>query len=320
MYKLKYLGIENNYIDIYSKINKSIGIDKYEKSENKIKEESIHEIIYDISRDRIRNLKKVIYELQRFINQIKNKYIIKFEEKKKIMQNNKSYNEDGDEEEDVETVEEDMSNFEKVIDKYNKKLTEFKTSDEDDNYKIFENWNLLVDNLSTKLDLEDYKFNLNINQTSKIMEADEIIKFDNNSNLLLYYILNEINNLLDFNSNKYIKTNLTGLLLELINYNFNLFNLEMIQSNISVKRLEYILNGLVFAEDLEHVISEFTDDEEAISDTNLTEDEVQEIEDAREEGDALDMDGEFDYISNYENLYEDNDYDRKAFAEFDIYR
>ena len=32
------------------------------------------------------------------------------------------------------------------------------------------------------------EFNLNINQRSKIIEADEIIKFDINSNLILYYI------------------------------------------------------------------------------------------------------------------------------------
>lgn len=315
IYKLKYLGIENNYLDLYSKINKLIGIDKYEKLDNINKEEIIHEIIYDVSRDRIRNLKKVIYELQRFINQIKNKYIVKVEEKKKIQK--KTYS--NDDEEDEEIIEEDLSNFEKVIDRYNKKLTEFKTSDEDNNYAIFENWNLLIDNLSTKLELNEYKFNLNINQTSKIMEAGDIIKFDINGNLLLYYILNEISNLLDFNSNKYIKTNLSGLLLELINYNFNLFNLEMIQSNISVKRLEYILNGLVFAEDLENVISEFSAEEDNI-DTKLTEDEVEEIVDAREEEDALDMDGEYDYMSKYEDLYEDNDYDRKALDELPSYR
>jgi hypothetical protein len=320
MYKLKYLGIENNYIDIYSKINRMLGIDKYEKLDNNNKEEIIHDLIYDISRDRLRNLKKVIYELQRFINQIKNKYTVQVEEKKKIQK--KSYDEDEDEEEE-EIVEEDLSNFEKVIDRYNKKLTEFKTSDEDNNYKIFENWNLIVDNLNTKLDLDDYKFNLNINQTSKIMEANEIIKFDNSSNLLLFYILNEISNLLDFNSNKYIKTNLTGLLLELINYNFNLFNLEMIQSNISVKRLEYILNGLVFAEDLENVISEFGtgDEEEEVGiDAKQTEEEIEEIEDAREEEEALDVDGEYDYISNYENIYEDNEYDERALAELPSYR
>jgi flagellar hook-associated protein FlgK len=61
----------------------------------------------------------------------------------------------------------------------------------------------------------------------------------------------------------------------------------------------------MFAEDLENVISEIGsgDQTEETIDTN-NEEEVEQIEDAREEEEALDVDGEYDYISNYERLYE----------------
>ncbi len=309
-YKLKYLGLESNFIDIYTKINKYIDIENYKKLNTKDKENYFEDIIYDISRDRIKNLKKVIYEFQRFINQIKNQYLVNMEEKKI---NKKSYYDEDDEKYEQEEKQEELSSFEKSLEKIAKKINNIKTADDNGNYSIFEKWNIISDNISTNMDIKDYKFNINIDETSKIIEADEIIKFDNNGNLLLFYIISEIKNLITFNQNKFIKSNIIQLYFELLNYVFNLFNLEYIQSDINVKRLEYILNGLVFAEDLENVISEFgtgdeTEPTSEINDiNNVSEEEIEQIEDSREEEDALDIDGEYDYISNYERMYEDGD-------------
>jgi hypothetical protein len=314
-YKLKYLGFESNFIDIHSKINKDIGIEQYKQLKEKDKENIVEDNIFNISRDRIKNLKKVIYELQRFINQIKNHYSVRMEEKKIIK---KSFNQDDEDKYSEEETFEDLSHFEKVLDKYSKKLTEIKTSDDNKNYAIFEKWNIINDNIATKMDIKDYRFNINIDEPSKVIEADEVIKFDNNGNILLYYIISEIDNLINFNTNKFIKTNLVGLTIELINYVFNLFNLEFIQSDISVKRLEYILSGLVFAEDLDNVLTEFgTNDElnEKQDMTTATEEDIEQLEDSREESEALDVDGEFDYISNYESMYEDNQNERAIFRE-----
>ncbi len=313
-YKLKYLGFESNFIDIHSKINKDIGIEQYKQLKDKEKEDIVEDSIYDISRERIKNLKKVIYELQRFINQIKNHYSVRMEEKKIIK---KVFNQDDEDKYSEEEVE-DLSHFEKVLDKYSKKLTEIKTSDDNKNYSVFEKWNIINDNLSTKMEIKDYRFNINIDETSKVIEADEIIKFDNNGNMLLYYIISEIDNLISFNTNKFIKTNLIGLTIELINYVFNLFNLEFIQSDISVKRLEYILSGLVFAEDLDNVLTEFGSNDEINEEPEMnaaTEEDIEQIEDAREEAEALDVDGEYDYMSNYERMYEDNSGEREIFRE-----
>ena len=161
------------------------------------------------------------------------------------------------------------------------------------------------ENIITKMNIKDYRFNTNIDHTSKIMDADEILKFDNNGNMLLYYIINELSKLLDFNKNKYIRNNLTVLIIETVNYLFNIFNIESIQSNLSVKRLEYILSGLVFAEDLENVLTEFGMDDEITDEVpieNPTEEDMEDKEDAREEDEALDIDGEIDYESNLENI------------------
>jgi hypothetical protein len=105
----------------------------------------------------------------------------------------------------------------------------------------------------------------------------------------------------------------TVFIIELVNYIFNLFNLEYIQSNINVKRLEYLLTGLVFADDLENVLFEFGSGDELVEEViteNQTAEDIEQKEDAREEADALDIDGEYDYISNYENIHEENEYNR----------
>ena len=309
LYKLKYIGLDSNFIDIYSKVNKNFGIDNYKQMKESDKENVIYETIHDISRERIKNLKKIIYEIQRFINQIKNNYIIRSSEKKIITK----YSENDEDQSEEEIEVEDISYFEKILDKYSKKISELKTSDEKNNNTIFDKWNLITDNISTKLDIKDYRFNINIDENSKIIEADEIIKFDQNGNLLLYYIINELKNLLDFNTNKYIKTNTTVFIVELINYLFNLFNLEYIQSNISVKRLEYILNGLIFADDLENELTKFESSDEILEEEvpeNPTDEDIDQLDDAREEADALDIDGEFDFMSNYENIHEENEYNR----------
>ena len=301
LYKLKYLGLESNFIDIYSRINDLIGIESYKNMNEKEKEDILEEAMQNISRERIRNLKKVIYDIQRFINQIKNQYSTRLEEKKLIKKQMSSEEEDHSAEEEYE----ETSQFEKTLEKYAKKLTDIKTSDSNNDYSIFEKWNVISDNITSQLNIKDYRFNLNIDETSKIIEADEIIKFDSNSNLLMYYIISELVHLFDFNTNKFIKNNLVGLSIELINYLFNLFNMEFIHSDISVKRLEYILKGLIFAEDLENVISEIGSGDQMEEEIDVNNDEeIEQYEDAREEEDALDVDGEYDYISNYERLYE----------------
>jgi len=297
VFKLKYLGLESNYINIYQKIKKMfINIEKYEKLSDKEKEEVIAKFIYDICRTRIKNLKKVIYEIQCIVNQIKNKYRPLSEEKEIKPQWNDNLEQE---------IIEDKSNFDKFIEKISKKITELKTSDKNNNYEIFDKWNLITDNSKTKLDLENYKFDTDISGVySKILLADNLIELDTNGNMLLYYIIHELDNLLEFNENKLLKTYISNLIIELINYNFNLFNLEIINSSISVKRLEYILSGLTFAEDLENVITEFGTGEEE-PDKIEDEQQLEEYNDAQEEEGALDMDFEdkdelIENITNHE--------------------
>lgn len=284
-YKLKYLGFESDFIDIYSKINKTIGFDDYKNLKQNEKEECIEDIVLDIFRDRTKNLKKVIYEIQRIINQIKTNTI------------------------NTEQPNDEIDHFNKLMSKYAKKLTDF-------NYNIFENWSKISDDInsiSNNHDLKEHRFNIDIDETSKIIEANEIIKFDTNGNMFLFYIVNELTQLIHSNSNKFIKNNLVSIIIDIITHVFNIFNLELIQSNLDVKRLEYILTGFIFADELDHIITELnsgnieTDDIEHIDEIdNLTKEDMEQINDEKEEADALDIDGEFDYESNYEYIYEKN--------------
>jgi hypothetical protein len=97
----------------------------------------------------------------------------------------------------------------------------------------------------------------------------------------------------------------------LIEYNFNLFNTEIINSNISVKRFEYLLYSTFFTEDLENVITTCNFNEEInteedmldencndkIVDNNSDNQNNDEIDDNIEEENALDVDEELDVES-----------------------
>lgn len=312
--KLKIMGYESKFISVQNKfddINDTyIGIGKWTEEKYKqfmISDDDIIKYLFrDLIRSRITNLKKVIYEFQRFLYRIKNG----FAENINKVSANKSDENEGKEEEEVNIVE-------ITTQKYYKKLSNVLIHDNGGKHRIFKHWKAVISQLQPdNLD----GINININKNDKLLDSEYVNGFDINGNLILFYITSEMNKLIDYNSNKIIKENVINFFIEFINIMFDMFNMESKLNNHDIRRFILSLEIPFYSQDDENIISGETvgiyqeykdaDDKEDIE-------EMEANEDAREEEDALDMDfdleyGEgpdngdgFDYQSQYDFTYAD---------------
>lgn len=269
--KLKLLGYESKYININN-------LENFEQLDKDEKEFAINDIISNIIRDRIKNLKKIIYEAQRFIYRIKYKYITEQKKKRSV------------EFEEGEIKEElyDLDGIDATINKYIKKINEINVKK--NNQEIFSNWNQMIENIFLAKNLE-INFSLESNE-NKIIDTEDISKIDSRSNLLLYYIIKEFNQLLDINENKFIKTQIVALILEFIEIFFNMFNIETRESNLEYKRFIYRLESIISAIESENIVSGVNETDEVTGEVKeeQTPDETNIKEEEKEEEDALDLD------------------------------
>lgn len=290
--KLKLLGYPSQYINIG---------ELYEKVENDIKdmvghdttpdrEETLKEIISNIIRRRIYNLKKVINQFQRFVWKIKNTTSIDVKLERLDVPR-----------QDIAVfADEEIDPFTRLLDKYQKKLTNINLEDNNGKHKIFKHWKAVVNNLFPE-SLEDKVINIG---NDRLLNAEEISKYDTNGNLLLYYIVSEIDKLIHFNQNKFVKTNAIMFMIDFINFLFGLFNTEEIFNMLDIKRFIYILNSQGYLYDIEQkghgleetqgIYEEYRDPDEIES-----EEHVEAEEEAEEEAQALDVDMSYDDALDY---------------------
>ena len=263
MSMLKLLGYPSQYIDIENKM----------KEYNQIyKEEfSLIQTISDISRNRIKNLKKVITDLQRYINRAK-------------------YNFD---EELLDTE----NNLDVFLNKYKNKLNNLINSS--NNFEFLESWdkvreNIYFENIRNKA--------INISPDVKYLNFEEIANYDYSGNVLLYYIVNNLNDLIKINDDKYVKLNLSYFLIDVILREYNQFNIEDEMTNSETRRFKYILTVKsdrdvdALADESEFAYEEYTDPDEEMSD-----EAKEKLYDAQQEEQAIDVeDDELDYEIDYE--------------------
>ena len=235
---------------------------KYIKNDRDIKNKKI---IKNIIRNRIFNLKKIINKIQYYIFRIKNKFLNKNEQ-------------------------EEYNNNEligKFINKIDKLKIYFKNS------KIFEDYKILNDNLF----LESFNIDTIKNETNNdFINNLDVSKLDKTGNLLLFYIVHELRNLILVNQNSRMKNTVVWFVLDLINTVFSQFNKDFINNNFNLKRFNYIINSKGYIYDMEQkghskeseltgFYSEYID-----ADNNVTEEDLEKIQDLAEEQDALDID------------------------------
>lgn len=271
--KLKYMGFTSSNINIQDDIVKLQNI--YENDDKQI----FNNIILNISRNRLSNLKKLIIDIQRFINNIKF--------------TDKIY--DG----------ENISMFNTIINKFYNKLKNIKINDAKNN--LFNNWSIINDYL--KSTISNLTFDYTIEQ--KYISGDDIINFDYHGNIVLHYIITQFTQLINLNNNnKFIQSNIVYLIIDIINYAHDLFNNDSITQTYELKRFVSILYSKTFVHDDDNsLINQLYGDNDTIDYENIKKiDDV--IENNKEEIDAIDVDGEAEEINDLqtENLDYEIDY------------
>jgi len=279
--KLKLMGYQSQFIDITSNYDEMMvgreGIN-FDKNQLNIM------LLSNIVRERISNLKRVIYEFQRVLFRLLNNYSQTIEE--------------NDETDYFSNI---MNSF---VVNYKKKINDVKITGENGEHQIFKHWKGVVRGIFAQ-EITQTKFNF---EEHKIINSEEINKIDKNGNLILFFIVKEFTKFLQYNSNKFIKASLISFILDFINTSFNIFNTERLSNNIDIKRFYYLINSQTYVNEIveksgiknvEGIYSEYVED-----DREITQEEKDNLDDAIEEQEALDIESEYQYEDEYERVQE----------------
>ncbi len=200
-------------------------------------------------------------------------------------------------------TEEEEDNERKLVEIYTKKLEKLTLRDKKKQNKILRNWKIPFYNLFFQ-NLENKTINLNIND--KYLSTEDFSLYDYHGNLILYYIIQELTSLLEYNSDRFTKVNLAYFSINTINHLFNIFNKEDLLTNYEIQRFTYILNSLTYIHDVEEsghglggqtegFYGEYTEEGDAAD-----EEAQDQMEADIEESQAMDIDGDLDYEIDYE--------------------
>lgn len=286
--KLKMLGHQSQFINIEPYCDEIMaGRENIESFDTDV---MIKNIISDLIRERVMNLKKVITEFQRLFFKILNNYGNQTEDN---VDNHSSYN---------------KTNF-SFIEKQKKNLANINIFDNNGNHMIFKHWKGVVRGIYSE-EIKDYKQDFT---KLKIINSDDLNKIDNNGNIILYFITSELSKLIRYNSNNFTKLATVEFVIDFINNVFDLFNNEKIISNIDVKRFSYILSSVTYIQEvsekngmneIEGIYEEHQD-----VDKEITQEEREEIIDLEEEQEGFDMENdprneESSFAEQFESTYE----------------
>jgi hypothetical protein len=143
-----------------------------------------------------------------------------------------------------------------------------------------------------------------------------LYKYDFNSNLILNYLITEIIRLLDYNTNKVIKTNIISLILEITVSLFNTYNMDIYNFDKEVDHFNQVLYTSAFYIETQNIdsgidIIDYYDSYniDKIKDDTVISDEskakiIDDMEDDEEEQNALDVDEELDNEGMFDSYYD----------------
>ena len=265
--KIKQLGYTGNQINISGLVDEMRKV--YPKGND---DYIIKKIFSRLNRDRISHLKLIIRDIVQIINQLRYNY------KREINIDMQLFEED--DEEDVRS---------NTIDSFRKKLTKFDIRDKDGKKKVFRKWDELTNALQFKLKNDDINFDIR----DEIVTSKQLADYDYNGNILLFYLISELERLLNYNDNKFIKNSLALLIVRVLSDSYDKFDTEEKLQNKDIRRFEYILNSKTYVEDIQDQGVNFEAEKDAMGvAVDDIEDELKQkiLTDAEEERDALDLD------------------------------
>ncbi len=251
-------------------------------------------------------IKKLGYELNKYINRFKYNYTVSLITTEYINPNTEQTN----------IIYEPSNNpLDILYTKYQKKLdSEIITENDDKGSKhIFLKY---INDILTYL-----PFSMKVSKSdelkfSEVIDDHYITKNDNTSNLVLNYILDEFDRIINYNTNKTIKTNITHFIVDVMVIMFNEYNKEITLFNKQLNQFYQILYTSEFyleTQNAELMVDaiDYYSNQHTLAEVNNMDDEqrtkvIDGMEDDVEEADALDIgdeildeEGRFDHYSNY---------------------
>lgn len=278
--RLKMMGYRSKYIDM--ELAKKDIINQYSIEDPQF---ILNRIVTDVSHTRIENLKKLLNYTQTMLYRIKYGYV------KQLTP-------------DLEKTEYDMEN---VVDKYKSLKTMHVKDVTNSTNRVFKDWKAVNFGL-TYHDTTAKKL-INISVDDKYVLSEEISSYDYHGNLLLFYIVQNMDKLIQYNSNKFVKVNIVHLITDTINRMHTQFNRENWEKNYNMKRFKYVMQSVATERDIEAedvrlklddittgVYGEYVDPDDVPDESK-----ADELIDDQEEMDAIDVDTEIDYQIDYES-------------------
>ena len=190
--------------------------------------------------------------------------------------------------------------METLVSKYGKLIKDLSLGENDD---AMNDWNYIRSSFTYKpINWRE----TNVRPTEKMYVSSSLISYyDVSSNLMMYYLINELVKILKSNPERITKTNIAQLYIEMINYIYNLYNMDKYLGSFDLKRFMYILNGsglmidilekgqgLVKSRIVEEDLKEAAELGELaeMGEEKMTEEEREKVYDLEEEAQALDVD------------------------------
>ena len=194
------LGYDNRYCNLYY-INK-----KYiQELPNEYDTENI---LINIIRNRINNLRQIINKTISIIYNIKNNGKI-----------SSIYNIDEN----------------KIINEYTQKFKKINIKDSNNHNIIFKHNKFITNNLQINYKIPNIKLNINKNY----IDISNIISLNNSDTKLIFYLISNLNKLLDYNNHSSIQSDMAQLVIKIIKYLFNIYYRPY--SNYNVRRFDFLL-------------------------------------------------------------------------------
>jgi hypothetical protein len=196
------------------------------------------------SKYRFNVIKSLGYNINKYINRLKNRYEVSLISSKFV-----SFNENNN-----KTVYEIYNNdtkdiiYDNVFKKFNKDIDLDKSNNDTKHVfmKYFNTINEYLDYEHTDIELKENEFIL----------SDDIIKNDKSSNIVFNYIIDEIIRLLDYNSNKLVKNTLITFILSLVINIFNDYSNDILLSNKDIDNFKQFITRSDLLTENKYIVNE----------------------------------------------------------------
>jgi len=312
------LGYSHKYINLNNED------DDYEYiQDEKIKSEFKNKLINDIEIKRLVKLKKIMYGFQILLENLlnntvmNNMTIVKPITKQDFANRQIKKQQTQDNEKELAKDKQEFglryklyeesyfsNNFYSLVSSSVGKLKSMNVADNSGNHRVFKHWKAVCDIIYPINDAKKDNYD-NVTKYLDVMTIHNV-----QSNVLLFYILNELSKLIEYNSgsNKFLENNVALFVVGFLNYSYNSLSEEYIESNINILKFKMYIQS----DDMEMIVSdEVASEGESDPDAEATEEDI----DTAEANDAIDMDIERDPedIDNteldqyYDSLHEMND-------------